>query len=73
MLTCEWWMPETKLECTNTPAVIVDCDICKNAWVCWDHVGLMIRTHFSNCQHTLHVEPLNIVESVLEEHPHGSE
>ena len=72
MLACEWWIPEDKAECINAPVLIMDCDICKNAWACWEHVGAMIKQHYSKCQMTLHLEPLEHL-STVEEHPHGSE
>lgn len=47
---------EATNECEQLLAFIVDCDECKNIFVCANHVGTVINTHAEYCQETLHVD-----------------
>jgi len=42
--------------CLNPINFIVDCDECKNIFVCNEHVGLVINNHAKQCEDTLHVD-----------------
>jgi hypothetical protein len=42
--------------CLNPIAFIVDCDKCKNIFVCKKHVGLVLNNHAKTCNETLYVD-----------------
>lgn len=56
MLECEFSNADGS--CPSNAAVTLDCDECKNTWVCMSHVAISLTNHFTVCQRTVHVDPL---------------
>jgi len=55
-MICEWIYGTH--HCDRDATLIIDCDECKNIFVCNPHVGAMICRHGIYCDETLHVDQI---------------
>jgi hypothetical protein len=53
------------LECEQEIRFIVDCDECKNIFVCANHIGTVINHHAGVCEETLHVDAVGGVHDAF--------
>ena len=51
--------------CPKSIAYIVDCDECKNIFVCTDHIGAVINSHRQQCEETLHVDVTRVEKETV--------